>query len=150
MKIALGSDEKTKTTDAVVAYLKSQGHDLKLFGALVKPEANWVDVAKEVALAVRNKKIDEAILFCWTGTGVAIAASKIPGIRAATITNSKTARNARAWNHTNILALSCFLPEKRVLKIVKTWLETAYSKDPEDLHSIKKIEQIEKEYSVDS
>jgi len=147
MRIAIGSDEKTKTTDAVIDYLKSQGHAVVLFGALIKPKANWVDVAKDVALTVKNRKAAEGILFCWTGTGVAIAASKIPGIRAATVSDLKTAKTARAWNHANILALSCFLPEKKAVKIVDTWLKTSYSTDPDNLESIKKLERLEKELS---
>jgi len=147
MEIALGSDEKTKTTDAVVDYLKSQGHEVSLFGALIKTKAGWVDVAKEVALAVKNKKADEGILFCHTGTGMAMVASKIPGIRAVTVTNQKTAKEARAWDHTNILAFSCFLSENKTVKIVDTWLKTPYSNDPDDLESINKIERLEKEFS---
>ena len=146
MIIAMGSDKKTKTTDAAIDYLKSKGHRVKLFGALLKPDKNWVKIAKEVALSIRNKEADEGIIFCWTGTGVAMVASKIPGIRAATVSNEKTARDARAWDHANILALRCFLPEKRALKIVNTWMKTPFSSDPEDLAAQKQIEQLEEEF----
>lgn len=146
MKIAVGSDEKTKTVDTVVDYLKSQSYDVALFGALVKPKANWVDVARQVALAVKNKRCDEGILFCWTGTGVAMVASKIPGIRAVTVTDQKTAKEARAWDQANILALSCFLPEKRTVKIVDTWLKTSYSNDPDDIAAQEKIQRLETEF----
>src|SRR3990172_6341599 len=130
MTIAIGADKKTKTTDMVVRELKKQGHELLLFGDLKSPNNDWVNIAKDVALAVKNKKADEGILFCWTGTGVAMVASKIPGIRAATVSDEKTAKDARAWDHANILSLSCFLPEKRALKIVNTWLKTPFSSDP--------------------
>ena len=146
MIIAMGSDKKTKTTDAIVDYLKSKGHQVRLFGGLIKPNKNWVKIAKEVALSVRNKEADEGILFCWTGTGVAMVASKIPGIRAATVSNEKTARDARAWDHANILSLSCFLPEKRALKIVNTWLKTPFSSDLGDLSAQKQIKQLEGEF----
>ena len=146
MVIAMGSDKKTKTTDAAIDYLKSKGHRVKLFGALLKPDKNWVKIAKEVALSIRNKEADEGIIFCWTGTGVAMVASKIPGIRAATISDEKTAKDARAWDHANILALRCFLPEKRALKIVNTWMKTPFSSDPEDLAAQKQIEQLEEEF----
>ena len=117
-----------------------------MFGGLIKPNKNWVKIAKEVALSVRNKEADEGILFCWTGTGVAMVASKIPGIRAATVSDEKTAKDSRAWDHANILSLSCFLPEKRALKIVNTWLKTPFSSDPEDLSAQKQIEQLEGEF----
>lgn len=87
MKIAVGSDEKTKTTDFVVDYLKRKGHEVRPFGALVirqpryrtvrgqpADKALWSEVAWEVAEAVKSGKVEEGILMCWTGTGVALAA----------------------------------------------------------------------------
>ena len=108
MIIAMGSDKKTKTTDAIVDYLKSKGHQVRLFGGLIKPNKNWVKIGKEVALTARNKEWVEGMLFCWTGTGVAMVASKIPGIRAATVSNEKTARDARAWGHGKKIFLKWF------------------------------------------
>lgn len=146
MKIAVGSDKKTRTTQAVVKFLKDLGYQVLLFGALKKSKADWVDLAKEVALLVRNRKVDEAVLFCWSGTGVAMVASKIPGVRAVTVSEPKIARWARAWDHGNILAMSCFLPAKKAKQIVKAWLITEYSRKPDDLKSIRKIKKLEYEW----
>ena len=62
MRIAIGADKKTKTTDAVVRELKKQGHKLLLFGDLKNPNNDWVNIAKEVALEVKNKKIEKGDL----------------------------------------------------------------------------------------
>lgn len=143
MKIAVGADKKTRTTDAVVRGLKKQGHELLLFGDLKKPNNDWVNIAKDVALAVKNRKVDEGILFCWTGTGVAMVASKIPGIRAVTVSSKKIAKQARAWDHGNALCLSCFISPSKALGIVDVWLKTSYSNDTDDLAAQKEIEKLE-------
>lgn len=146
MKIAVGSDEKTETTDFVVEYLKKNGYQVKLFGALIKPKVLWSQVAWEVAEAVKDGKVKEGILMCWTGTGVAMAANKVPGIRAVTVTDAKTTEGARKWNHANILCFSCFLKPAVVKKILDTWFSTPYSQDKEDLEGIKKLKEVEKKY----
>jgi len=146
MKIAVGSDEKTKTTDFVVKYLKENKHTVILFGALTKPKALWSVVALEVAEAVKNKIADEGILMCWTGTGVAMAANKVSKIRAVTVTNAKITKEARKWDHANILSFSCFLSEKKVKAILDAWFSTKYSSEKDDIEGIKKLEEIEKKY----
>jgi len=65
---------------------------------------------------------------CWTGTGVSIAANKVPGIRAALCVDAETARGARAWNDANVLALSLRLTSEPLLKeILTAWLAEPYS-----------------------
>lgn len=145
MKIAVGSDKRTKTTGVIVKLLKSHGHKVSLSGALLKPtNTDWVGMAEKVAIAVKKKKVEEAIVFCWSGTGVAMVASKIPGIRAVTVSEPKIAKWARAWDHANVLAMSCFLPAKRAKKIAEVWLKTPYSKEPDDIAAIKKIAKLER------
>lgn len=147
MRLAVGSDEKTELIDWAVEYLKNKGHKVKLFGALVKPKALWSEVAWEVAEAVKDGRADEGILFCWTGTGVALAANKVPGIRAVTVTDAKTTEGARKWDHANVLSMSCFLPQKIAKEILDTWFATEYSKKPSDVLGINKVSEIEEKYS---
>jgi len=108
MRIAVGSDERTHLTDAVIEELKKRGHDLILFGPLTEndSEVDWPLVSSNTAGAVATGRADEAIVFCWTGTGASIAANKVQGIRAALCYDAETARGARIWNHANVLALS--------------------------------------------
>ncbi len=83
MKIAVGSDERTHLTDAVVEDLRKRGHEVELFGPLKGRPELWPQVGREVAERVASGEADQGVLFCWTGTGVSIAANKVPGIRAA-------------------------------------------------------------------
>lgn len=145
MKIAIGSDEKNDLTDFVIKELRKMNHDLKLFGPLADEQLEWTDVAELVAQNVANKKTDQGILFCWTGTGVSIAANKVPGIRAALCTDAGTAEGARKWNNANVLAMSLRLTSPEIAKeILEAWFRT--EPDPSESENINKINLIENKY----
>lgn len=134
MKIAVGSDMVTYLTNVVVVELLNKGHDVEIFGTLQGTSTPWPKVAIEVAEKVAAGEFDQAILFCWTGTGIAMAANKVPGIRAALCTDAQTAEGARLWNDANVLAMSLRSTSEAVAKeILKTWFETGVSTDAEDL-----------------
>jgi ribose 5-phosphate isomerase B len=105
MKLSVGSDERNPVTDAVVDELQRRGHEVVLHGPLKDEIGHWPGVAREVAEEVSSGQADEGLLFCWTGTGVSIAANKVPGIRAALCDDAETARGARIWNNANLLCL---------------------------------------------
>lgn len=107
MNIAVGSDEATSLTARVVEDLRERGHDLRLSGALaVGGDDRWPSVGREVGEAVASGDCDQGVVFCHTGTGVSIAANKVPGVRAALCGDAPTAAGARRWNDANVLALS--------------------------------------------
>ena len=125
LRIAVGSDERTTLTDEVVAYLRRHGHNVDCFGALGDTDSNWPNVAGEVARRVVAGDADQGLLFCWTGTGVSMAANKVPGARAALCTDAQTARGARQWNDANILCMSLRLISFTVAtEIIDAWLCT--------------------------
>lgn len=136
VRIALGSDERASLTDAVVDSLKRRGHEVRVFGPCV-----WPDVAREVGLAVAGRECDQGVLFCWTGTGVSIAANKVSGIRAALCTDAETARGARRWNDANVLCLSLRLTSETVAQeILDAWFEAEV--DPSELANIERVEPL--------
>ena len=125
MKIAVGSDERTYVTDAVVEHLRRVGVEVELHGPLDDKPLDWVDVGREVGERVASGACHQGVLFCWTGTGVSIAANKVPGIRAALCCDAETAKGARRWNDANVLAMSLrSTPEAVAKEIVDAWLET--------------------------
>jgi ribose 5-phosphate isomerase B len=146
MKIAIGSDERTHLTDAVIADLKLRGHDVQPFGPLAEhdPEQDWPITSSKVAQAVANQQADEGIVFCWTGTGASIAANKVPSIRAALCQDAQTASGARTWNHANILALSLRTTTEAIAKeILDAWFSTPFSDDEWNRQQIARIQQLE-------
>ena len=152
VRIAIGSDEQTHLTAAVVGEPRRRGHSLLPFGPLaadltgipqpVTPEDQWPAVARAVAEAVAAGQTDEGILFCWTGTGVSIAANKIPGIRAALCDDAETARGARLWNNANVLCLSLRRASKAVAQeILDAWFSEAVR--PDEIETINHLTEIE-------
>lgn len=106
MKISVGTDESHLVVDQVLKHLKEAGHEVQFYGPTGKGLLPWPEVARSVADDISRRHSHEGVLFCWTGTGVAIAANKVVGIRAALCVDAETARGARLWNDANILCLS--------------------------------------------
>lgn len=149
MKIVVGSDEKTHLTDLIEQDLAKRGFDVELVGPLIQDSIDWPHVAEQVAERVAQGGADEGILFCWTGTGVSIAANKVPGIRAALCQDAETARGARLWNRANILCLSLRATSETVAKeILDAWFGTPLGTDPADLAAVEHVGQIEEKYAA--
>ena len=149
MKIAIGSDEKNHVTDFVVDYLQNNGHELMLYGSLNASANDWALVAQQVSEDVAMGHADEGILFCWTGTGVTIAANKVAGIRAALCTDAETARGARLWNDANILSLSLRLTSQPLAKeILDSWFHHVYQSNEVDDRSLDLLDRIEQKYTA--
>lgn len=138
MKLIVASDTKNHVTDAVIGYLQERGHELTLVGDLVQKNGKWADIAKEAAQKVVSGKEAQGVFFCWSGTGICMAANKIPGARAALCFDPETARLARKWNNANILCMSLRATSETVAKeMLDAWFSTAY--DEEDLDEARKV-----------
>lgn len=126
MRIAMGADEPYPVHGIVRAWLEQRGHEVVPFGAIATGrEAPWAEVAEAAAQAVASGDCAQGVFFCWTGTGISIAANKVPGIRAALCTDSGTAAGARIWNHANVLCLSNrLLSQDLAAEILTTWFDT--------------------------
>ena len=146
MKIAVGSDERTHLTDFVIEELKKRGIELELHGPLSGKNIQWAEVAQNVAERVSKGNCDQGILFCWTGTGVSMAANKVPGIRAALCADAETARGARKWNDANVLAMSLRLTSPIIAKeIIDAWFSASLEK--EESGNVEKVKAIEEKYN---
>lgn len=142
MRIALGSDLRSELTDGLERRLRELGHEPVLFGALVEgADKSWPVVGHAVAEAVTRGACDQGVVCCWTGTGVAMAANKVAGARAALCNDAETARGARMWNDANVLALSIRATSLPVAaEILMAWFDAAPTDDPNDRAMISQIE----------
>jgi ribose 5-phosphate isomerase B len=152
MKLTVGSDERTVVTDAIIAELRRRGHEVELAGSLAgetpATATTWPDAARHVAESVAAGAADEGILFCYTGTGVSIAANKVPGIRAALCDDAETARGARLWNNANVLCLSLRRTSEVVAReILDAWFSTRYRPNETDDAALAALDAIEADYS---
>ena len=143
MKVAVGSDERNATTDAVLIALRDRGIEVETFGPLNDEPKEWAEVSEEVAIAVCDGSADKGILCCWTGTGCSIAANKVDGVRAALCVDAETARGARKWNDANILAMSLRLTTPILAReILDAFLDTA-DVDPTEVANIARVKDLE-------
>lgn len=126
MKIAFCSDEPYPVHETIRKELEKRGHEVIPFGAIQSgQEEPWAEAAEQAALSVSRGECDEGIFLCWTGTGISIAANKVPGIRAALCGDPGTASGARVWNHANVLCLSNrTLSQDMAKEILAAWFET--------------------------
>ncbi len=101
MKVAFAADDSNECVTAVRAALAVRAE-------VVEPDSapHWPEMSQAVAEAVAAGDADFGVLMCWTGTGTAIAANKVGGVRAAQASDPWIAENARRWNDANVLTLS--------------------------------------------
>lgn len=146
-RLAVGSDMRHATADALVAHLEGCGCSVVRCGAAGGGEATpWPSVAEAVARLVAQGAVDQGVLCCWTGTGVAIAANKVPGVRAALCGDAVTAAGARRWNDANVLALSLRATSAAVAEeILDAWL-SAGDVDPSEAANVAAVATIERRY----
>lgn len=146
MKIALAADhagyeekEKVKKT------LDNLGVSYEDMGTFSCDSVDYPDYARKVGEAVASGEYDQGLLVCGSGTGMAIAANKVPGVRAAVAWNEDIARLAREHNNANVLSLAArFTPPEEVDKILRAWFAADFE-GGRHATRVKKIEQIEKE-----
>lgn len=134
MKIALGTDEHLPVFDDVRQRVSELGHEV----VVVADGELWPDAGRLVGEAVASGAADRGVVCCWTGTGVSIAANKVPGARAALCTDEETARGARRWNDANVLALGLRLTSPEVAReMITAFLAT--DPDPGESENLRRL-----------
>ena len=128
---------------AVLDALRTAGHEAVLLGPLAGGEEEWAAVGEAVGRAVAGGECELGVALCWTGTGVSIAANKVPGVRAALCTDAETARMARRYNHANVLALSMRATAEPVgREIVAAFLDGPLGDEEFDRRNVSAVERI--------
>ncbi len=96
-------------------------------GPVTDAPVDYPDFAAAVSRAVLDGRAERGILICGTGIGMSIAANKIPGIRAALLTDEQTARLSRQHNNANVMAVGGRVtPPAAARAIVRAFLATAF------------------------
>jgi ribose 5-phosphate isomerase B len=129
MRIAIGSDHAGYDQKARLAeYLAEQGHQVTDFGASnAEDSVDYPDFALAVGHAVAGGNADFGVLVCGTGIGMAIAANKVDGVRAANVTDPEFAKLSREHNDANVVTLSArFVPVQVNEQILDGFLGTEF------------------------
>jgi len=128
MRIALASDhagyaEKERLKEV----LGELGVDFDDLGTVSEESVDYPDYARKVAEQVAQGRVEQGLLVCGSGTGMAITANKVPGVRAAVAWSEETARLARQHNNANVLAIGArTTPVGDIPKIVRAWFASEF------------------------
>lgn len=106
MKIVIGSDHAgLQLKEHLATRLRGQGHDVEDIGTHTNASVDYPDFAVQVARAVAGGSAERGVLVCGTGQGMAMAANRVPGVRAAVVADTFSARATRGHNDANVLCL---------------------------------------------
>jgi ribose 5-phosphate isomerase B len=129
MRIALGADHAgVALKEEIKALLDERGDAYTDFGTSNKDPVDYPDYAIKVAHEVASGAFDRGLLFCGSGIGMAIAANKVPGIRAAPVVDEVSTRLSREHNDANVLSLGERLtPPDKARRFVEVFLDTPFA-----------------------
>jgi ribose 5-phosphate isomerase B len=145
--IVIGSDHGgLSLKSALKSYLERRGCTVSDAGTDNDSSVDYPDFGLKVAEMVISGAAELGVLICGTGIGMSIAANKVPGIRAALVTDVFMARMAREHNNANILVLGGrVLDEQKACDLVGAWLDAAFEGGRHQ-GRLDKITEIEKKY----
>lgn len=146
MKIAIASDhagyDEKERLKPLLDELGIQYEDL---GTVSEASVDYPDYARKVAEEVAQGHVDQGLLVCGSGTGMAIAANKVPGVRAAVAWNEEIASLAREHNDANVLSLGARVtPPEEFPKIVRAWFAAKFDAGRHQ-RRVDKISEIEQD-----
>jgi len=128
-RIALGADHAGfESKENLKSYLQSAGYTVHDAGTWSEESVDYPDFAIQVAVSVQQGRDDLGILVCGTGIGMAMAANKVVGIRAAVAHDALTARMSREHNDANVLALGArVLNAQQIIETVASFLAARFA-----------------------
>ena len=146
--IAIGADHGGYALKEALKPIFTE-HNLQLIDVGVHEEkaADYPDIAEKAALIITSGKATRGVLIDGAGIGSAMAAGKVPGIRAALCYDKASARNSREHNDSNVLTLgSRLLTQSQAEEVLRVWLATPFA-GGRHLARVQKISEIERRYS---
>src|SRR6476659_5756619 len=146
MKIALASDHAGYSEkERLKTLLVDLGVEFDDLGTVSDESVDYPDYARRVAEQVAEGRVEQGLLVCGSGTGMAITANKVRGVRAAVAWSEETARLARQHNDANVLAIGArTTPDGDIPKIVRAWFATAFE-GGRHAARVEKISQVERQ-----
>jgi ribose 5-phosphate isomerase B len=129
MKISIGADHAGfELKEKIKAHLQQQGIAVHDVGTASTDSVDYPDFAKKVGEAVNGKQADIGVLVCGSGIGMAIAANKVPGIRAANVSSEYEAEKSREHNDANVVTIGArILDEQQAFNIIDKFLKTQFA-----------------------
>ena len=145
MKIAIGADHAGfSLKEQLRRTLAGEGYEVVDFGTDSAASCDYPDFAQAVGRDVAKGGSDRGILVCSTGIGMAMAANKVDGVRAAPAESDDEVRLTREHNDANVLTLGArYLDENRAMELIDIFLKTEFA-GGRHARRVAKIAQLEK------
>ena len=148
MRIAVGADHAgVELKRDLAGALAQAGHEVIDLGTHSEAAVDYPDIAEAVATALRNGQVDRGLLVCGSGAGVAVAACKFPGIRAAVCHDCYTARQAVEHDDINVLCLGARVVGPALARELATaFLSASFSGAERHIRRLGKLDAIEQRF----
>ena len=145
MRIAIAADHAGfALKEKLLPRLAEEGHDVADFGTHTAEPCDYPDFAERVAHEVVEGRAERGILVCSTGIGMAIAANKVGGVRAAPAEYEDEVRLTREHNDANVLTLGArYIDEDRAVELIRVFLSAEF-KGGRHARRLAEIAEIEK------
>lgn len=146
-KIFIGADHNGfQMKEKLEQWLKNQNYEIvDVGGDRLNPDDDYPEFASKLVTAMLSSDDPEpvGILLCGSGQGMAMAANRFKGIRAALVWNKKTAEMSRHDDDANVLCLSAWeLNEDAITDIIQTWLQTPYARAARFIRRLKELDSL--------
>ena len=151
MKLIIGSDHLAyEMKEKIKHFLETQTYvhinEVYDAGVYSSDPVDYPDIAEKVAKRIAEGDFDRGILICGTGIGMAIAANKVPGVRAAQVYDPYTAERARKSNNAQIMTLGALTMGSATAEyLVRLWLLSEFAHGRSE-RKVEKINLIDKAY----
>ena len=145
-RVAIGADHGGFELKAkLIARLRAKGMEVADLGTHSPEPCDYPQIGYKVAAAVAQRRFDRGILLCKSGIGIAIAANKVPGVRAAVCADAFDAQRSRAHNDANVLVMGAEkLNGTKAAQVMETWLSTPFESGGRHERRVKQISAIER------
>lgn len=129
MRVAIGCDQNAYALkEDLKAYLQEEGIEWEDYGVKASEDVLYPEIALRVAKSIAQGTHERGILLCGTGLGMAIAANKVPGVRAATCHDVYSAERARKSNNAQIITMGAQVIGSQLARLLlKAWLDSAFA-----------------------
>ena len=145
MRIIIGGDHAGfPLKGQLVPLLRQMGHEVEDCGAYSAEPVDFPDIAQKLCGAILAGKADRGIMCCGSGVGAAIAANKVPGIRAALCHDTYCAHQCVEHDDVNVLCMGHWIVGiKLAQEIVTTFLKAEFSTDPDVRRRVAKLREMD-------
>jgi ribose 5-phosphate isomerase B len=147
MRIAVGGDHAGfPLKGPLVELLRTWGHEVTDHGTFTPAPVDFPDIAQQVCKQILDDKADRGVMVCGTGMGAAIAANKIPGIRAAVCHDVYSAHQCVEHDNVNVICLGAqIIGDKLAEELLRAYLNAEFSTEEHFRRRVRKLGDLERQ-----